>query len=479
MHRYVAANRKLLGDHKGRNKENKEEEPSSSDDTKQMPPGEVSKHEESVLENILNAISLNNYDQAKDILEKERENVKNNAGSAAWAGILPALVQLNTAEKSYYHFTFLQPKGFLRKEIVLTSVYEELKIEFRKCSEVKMVPSEKILAHICEQMVSFCSARIDLIHCYETICNVGIAGLGPNGHQIKHVPFSEFATEVSALKSKYSSEFHHPLLQSLNNAFSVEVEVLEELLLASVQVQNWKMLPALLHLQTATNRLTKWEEQNPKIMELRKNKTFVGTVFSTTTGLSIFVWLWQFKAAIHDKFSLYFHEVLARQTSSTEMKLMCSRISQDYYQKFISFQKRTDAVCVTVLLNTGGLENYQGPGGYCLPQREIQESLKGPESLQALMAYPEKAPGYWASILMLVSGQLYERNSSKNFFFIDDIGPYGLSCFVVHLDMNVVLLAAYESKKAEKDVTILGFLNEVQSSLKCFRVLAALKTGNR
>ena len=50
---------------------------------------------------------------------------------------------------------------------------------------------------------------------------------------------------------------------------------------------------------------------------------------------ALYQWLWQAKAAFVSKFSLYFHETLATQSSPAEMKALISRQGQacDYVYK--------------------------------------------------------------------------------------------------------------------------------------------------
>lgn len=50
---------------------------------------------------------------------------------------------------------------------------------------------------------------------------------------------------------------------------------------------------------------------------------------------ALFYWLQKLKGAVLSKFSLYFHDILANQTTPTEMRLFCSKLNQDYYQKYL------------------------------------------------------------------------------------------------------------------------------------------------
>lgn len=48
---------------------------------------------------------------------------------------------------------------------------------------------------------------------------------------------------------------------------------------------------------------------------------------------ALFQWLQRFKNAVLSKFSLYFHDTLAQQTTGSDMRQLCSRLQHDHYQK--------------------------------------------------------------------------------------------------------------------------------------------------
>lgn len=49
---------------------------------------------------------------------------------------------------------------------------------------------------------------------------------------------------------------------------------------------------------------------------------------------ALFQWLQRFKNVVLSKFSLYFHDTLAQQTTGGEMRQLCSRLQHDHYQKY-------------------------------------------------------------------------------------------------------------------------------------------------
>ena len=109
------------------------------------------------------------------------------------------------------------------------------------------------------------------------------------------------------------------------------------------------------------------------------------------------------------QFSLYFHDVLSKQTSQSEMKNLLAKTSPDYYQKYtqnslsqrnflfhffilvffysriVSFHRKSDALCVCIVLDTNGM-GFKGIG-YRLPGEEV-ETLSGLDTYPAIFCYP-------------------------------------------------------------------------------------------
>lgn len=47
----------------------------------------------------------------------------------------------------------------------------------------------------------------------------------------------------------------------------------------------------------------------------------------------LFQWLLRFKGSVLSKFSFYFHDRLGQQTTSGDMRQLCSKLQHDYYHK--------------------------------------------------------------------------------------------------------------------------------------------------
>lgn len=113
-----------------------------------------------------------------------------------------------------------------------------------------------------------------------------------------------------------------------------------------------------------------WKDETAPLRNLVKwywlfqtKKYGFGSSFLKSSPLpALYQWLWQAKAALVSKFSLYFHETLAAQSSPAEMKALISRQGQacDYVSKYVW-------ACKSLSL-TRNLRNFLSWGCLMLPR---------------------------------------------------------------------------------------------------------------
>nr|XP_053639073.1 KICSTOR subunit 2-like [Cherax quadricarinatus] len=201
-----------------------------------------------------------------------------------------------------------------------------------------------------------------------------------------------------------------------------------------------------------------------------------GSSFLKSSPLpSLYQWLWQAKAAFVSKFSLYFHETLAAQSSPSEMKALISRQGQacDYVSKIQSFQRRSDAVSVCLVFEAAGVEHYRG-AGYHHPEESVPPP-KGLDSYPAIFTYPPTRPlERWPSIVMRVSDRSNEHALLDHVvhFFDQQIGS---TYFLCRVEPRITFVAIFDSKKSEKDSYIRDFIYDLVMQLRCNKVFANLK----
>ena len=95
----------------------------------------------------------------------------------------------------------------------------------------------------------------------------------------------------------------------------------------------------------------------------------------------LYLWFQKLKSALLSKFSLYFHNTLAGQTTQAEMKVklfpprddspfstfclhqaLTGRLAIDHQSRMTAFQRRVDATAVCVVFDATNLDQFNGPG---------------------------------------------------------------------------------------------------------------------
>ncbi|WAR18092.1 CL066-like protein, partial [Mya arenaria] len=255
---------------------------------------------------------------------------------------------------------------------------------------------EILLSHLCGQL-------------YEQISLMGTN---------KNMNYQDLVEVIAEIIHVHSRNFHHPILASLKSGFTSECDIVSHLLQAQLLMAEGQFLPSLLQLHQAHSKLTSWGA-----------------------------------ASQAREFSLYFYDVLSKQTTSVDMK---------------AFQKKSDASHVCLVLDTQGLESpYRGPG-YTHPDRQ-GDTPKGLDSYPTIFSFPGEQPvGHWPNVVMLISDRQADTDRAvQSTYFITSIEP------------RIYLVVIYETKKSEKDSYVNSFMLELSSLLRCIKHFAGLKPGSR
>lgn len=433
------------------------------------PSGVQMSREQGFLEAFFSSLSQFGYDKAKELAEKEKEAIKTQVGSI-WNSMLTFLGQMALAEKSYMSLSFLA-KGFLRKDTPLKSTYEQLRADLHKIEEVGKNSSgesiEKIVAHLCGQLEHFVSVRLELIDLYVKMYNMGCTRTGN---------CEELNVHISQIVQNSQKNFHHPYLTQLKTTFSYECDVLAQLLNAQHELQQWLFLPSLLHLHAAHIKLNSWGASS----QLRESRrlSFSPAGFLKPVQLPhLYQWLVKFKGFLVSKFTLYFHEILSKQTTHQEMKNLCSKAPMDIYQKMVTFQRKSDALCVALVFDVRGCEGYKGHG-YHHPDK-VKELPKGLDSFPAVVCYPGERPSaHWPSIIMIMEDRALELNTlDRHVCFYDK--QIQCTYLIVRVEPKMTLVIIFNGKKSEKDSYMGSFLEEFCSHLRLHKILITLRPGNK
>jgi len=86
------------------------------------------------------------------------------------------------------------------------------------------------------------------------------------------------------------------------------------------------------------------------------------------------------------QFTLYFYQILSRQTTPADMKSLTSRAGVDYVGRIAAFIRRSEAFNVCMVLDTRELDPYQSHG-YHLPL-DIKETPSGVGAFPAIFSFP-------------------------------------------------------------------------------------------
>ena len=356
--------------------------------------------EEKFLETFFQLISQFAFDKAKDLSDKERENIKQKFGSrddvkflfgskdsikptfgskdsikpgSAWALLVYCLGHFSMAEKTYVSLGFLEQKGFFtRSKDTLKSLYQTLMVEFRRVEDTAD-QNEQLLAHLSEHLSHFLTARLKTMEFYEQVSTMGT---------LKFMNYSDLVIVITEIVQSYSKSFHHPLLAPLKAAFGFECDIILHLIQAQILMSDWKFLGSLMQLYEAHTKLVMWGA----IAQLKESKKSTFSSSSKHSGWpALYLWLTKYKGFLLSKFSLYFYDVLQKQTTPIEMKGL--KAPEDLVSKLISFQKKSDAHMVTLVLDIQGLGNsFTGPG-YSLPGK-THPSPQGLDSFPSIFSYP-------------------------------------------------------------------------------------------
>ncbi|XP_023236832.1 KICSTOR complex protein C12orf66-like isoform X2 [Centruroides sculpturatus] len=463
--------------------------------------------EHTTLETFFQFLGQFAFDKAKDLIEKEKESIqKCHQANTIYLNLLSTLAQLAIAEKSYASLLFLVPKGFLRKDSSLKSIFETLLADLQRLEDrsnscitpassppLSLTPSigsysshvsgngsiasssvhsqifeemEKLAGHISGQLCHFVTARMEMMEFYEKMWNMS---------SLQFMKFEELANFISEIITRTQKLFHHPYLGSIKTSFSLECEILLQLLETQLRLQQWQFLPSLLHLNDAHSKLCIWAAPANK----DGKKVSSHSVFRPVAVPPLYQWLCKLKAALVAKFSLYFHKILSQQTTPNEMKNLCSRAYIDYYQKIVTFQKRVDALCVALVLNTLNLESYKGHG-YQYPAKNY-EPPKGLDSYPAVLCYPiflEQPNSHWPCVVMIMNDKAWDTRIADDVVCFYDKNVQ-TTYFLAKVDPYMTVVVILENKRTEKEGHITGFLHELCMQLRGNKVFASLKPGSK
>lgn len=161
----------------------------------------------------------------------------------------------------------------------------------------------------------------------------------------KHSRYLELLNLTENIIQKNALCFTDICLTPVKAVFNLECEILQQLFKALTELQRLQFLPSLALIHGAHTRLNAWEGRIQKEVQntfLFFNNTKLVNELSQSWKLgflknnpspALLQWLLKLKGIVLSKFSLYFHNTLAQQTTPNDMRNICMKLQHDYYQK--------------------------------------------------------------------------------------------------------------------------------------------------
>ncbi|XP_055328186.1 KICSTOR subunit 2-like [Paramacrobiotus metropolitanus] len=439
-----------------------------------------------VLDHIFYSLGRFSFDRAKEICDREKDAIKNPQGFAAvWSQFVVSLSQLSLAEKGYMMLVFLtqtpnNKKAFRNKELPMRSLYGQIKHDLEKTVDALrgLPPLEgysddlapPVLSHLCTQLSHFTAARLDMCDVYERLHEMGLDRTNR---------YPEVNGLVDMVIGAYGKKFHHPCLAILESAFSYETEILKSLIDAQLSMANWDFLASLVHINQAHRRLALW----PTSVQAPESSLPANYKIAPLKSISppaLYTWFVKYQTALLAKFSLYFHDVLSKQTGlAAEFRTLLTRNNPDYYSKIATFQRKSDASHICLVLDTNGMD-YRGPG-YRFPGAEIEKPT-GLDTYPVIFSYPAERPTkHWPSIVMILASRsdqfegpdnaisTYDKIEKENKITMER------TYFIARIEERFYIVLIFEIKKSEKDSAVNLFLSDMVTQLRGSAVLESLK----
>lgn len=308
--------------------------------------------------------------------------------------------------------------------------------------------SGELISHFCRQLQKFIQARLDLVEVYEKLIDASTK---------KYPSLDGISFRLSTLCRQYHKYFHHPLLAPIKEGMTLECESLMTLIRATVDMQHWRFMETLFDLQEAQSKLNFWASNTfNKEASRRRFK-----VSKTQTAPRLFEWLCRYKDFLISKFTLYFHSTLTRSLPTSNMKSCCSKLSVDYHSKFLSFQRKIDALFIALMFDVSNDRDFRGLG-YNYPSRHYVQP-QGKNTLQPMVVIPSDG----RNTLNTLQAELYmivvtnQQTMVKDGYYQFHDTTKRLTYSISRLDSNVVLTIVCEGQKTDRDSIVRNFSHEI------------------
>ena len=190
----------------------------------------------------------------------------------------------------------------------------------------------------------------------------------------------------------------------------------------------------------------------------------------------LYQWLHHFYDRLVAKFTFYFYTALCAQCPITDMKYSLAKTSIDYMLKLTSFQKKTDPCSISLVLDTSTKKNIFRGHGYHL-DNTIRDAPTGTNSYPSIVNIPDIRPkDHWPNVISMINDCRQELSiTDKVTYFYDS--KLESSYFLIKVDVRMILVLIYNSRKKERDNYILSFLTDIRALLTHDKMYYMLRPG--
>jgi len=289
-------------------------------------------------------------------------------------------------------------------------------------------------------------------------------------------PYHEVTGTLCALAEAVGKVGEEVTVEPWRAAVRFEIQTLLDFLSAAVDMQQWQFFPALMKLARGSELLGQWEEV-VGAREARK-LSFASSFLRGVTGWvepHLYLWLGKLKAALLSKFSLYFYQTLAKQAPQQEVQRLCSKLATDQAARLSAFQRRVDALAVSVVFSAGLEQGDSGRPGYTSTSAESPHPT-GLDCFPTVFSCPQNIPDHlFPGLVMILTDRSSELANDRTSYFYD-IG-LGATYFIHTLEPRFHMVTICEGKRGEKDSAINAFVQETVGQIRCSKLCNSLKPG--
>uniref|UniRef100_A0AAF5PKQ7 Uncharacterized protein n=2 Tax=Wuchereria bancrofti TaxID=6293 RepID=A0AAF5PKQ7_WUCBA len=415
------------------------------------------------------AMSKARFDDARGLIESFRGTrvpISSSAEDSLCHLLLSACIQIVKAESAYYSLNFMVTKAFFRRESTLLLTYTQIKAELCRMDDVIGNANISAAEDIRRRLIDFTSARVSMINVYNSFLveNFGLP------------------SELTALTTVLSSVEHLLMLlvnhESLTFLFTFvinEIVVMKLLLEVQLALIRCEFLQSLIKLKSAHIKLRSWfNSVGYKHTQIKATAKFFGLGPQVQcSSLRLCGWTYEFYMLLLAKFSLYFHDSLQPQCSSGDFDHAISVMkSPNFVQLFATFRRKMEPLYILLIANRCDASDIPPLIGYgCASdlddgEGELRKKFLvffriGGEAKEMNILLP--------SISILVQEAGAKKSGTDRITYCYD-QLMSRSFFVLLVEYNLYVTIIFDRKVSERDNTVVSFLLNSCSQLRCTKI---------